>query len=57
MNGCSDLQVSVAPGVHIDWLVQERRNPSALVMELRLSCTNPSIYLILKHAEVLWIAM
>ena len=29
--------------VHIDGLVQERRNPSALEMELRLSCTNPWI--------------
>ena len=29
---------------HIDGLVQERRNSSALAMELRLSCTNPSIY-------------
>ena len=29
--------------LHIDWLVQERRNSSALAMELRLSCTNPSI--------------
>ena len=28
---------------HIDWLVLERRNSSALAMELRLSCTNPSI--------------
>ena len=28
---------------HIDGLVQERRNSSALAMELRLSCTNPSI--------------
>ena len=27
-----------------DGLVQERRNSSALAMELRLSCTNPSIY-------------
>ena len=27
----------------IDWLVQERRNSSALAMELRLSCLNPSI--------------
>ena len=25
------------------WLMQERRNSSALAMELRLSCTNPSI--------------
>ena len=28
---------------HIDGLVQERRNSSALLMELRLSYTNPSI--------------
>ena len=28
---------------HIDGLVQERRNSSALAMELRLSCTKPSI--------------
>ena len=28
---------------HIDGLVQERRNSSALAMELRLSCTNPSL--------------
>ena len=28
---------------HMDGLVQERRNSSALAMELRLSCTNPSI--------------
>ena len=28
---------------HIDGLVQEGRISSALVMELRLSCTNPSI--------------
>ena len=26
----------------IDGLLQERRNSSALAMELRLSCTNPS---------------
>ena len=29
---------------HIDGLVQERRNSSALAMELRLCCTNPSIW-------------
>ena len=28
---------------HFDGLVQERRNSSALAMELRLSCTSPSI--------------
>ena len=27
---------------HIDGLVQERCNSSALALELRLSCTNPS---------------
>ena len=37
----------IARGVtdHIDGLVQERRKPSALAMELGLSCTNPSIYI------------
>ena len=29
---------------YIDGLVQERRNSSAVAMELRLSCTNPLIY-------------
>ena len=28
----------------IDGLVKKKRNSSALAMELRLSCTNPSIY-------------
>ena len=32
------------PMRHTDGLVQERRNSSALGMEFRLSCTNPSIY-------------
>ena len=31
-------------GGDIDVLMQERRNSSALAMELRLSCTNPSIF-------------
>ena len=30
--------------LHFDGLVQERRNSSALAMELRLSCINPMIY-------------
>ena len=38
----------VVPGrmniAHIDGLEQERRNSSALAMELRLSCTKPSIF-------------
>ena len=29
---------------HINGFVQERRNSSALATELRLSCTNPSIF-------------
>ena len=31
--------------IDIDGLVQERRNSSALAIELRLSCTNPSIWM------------
>ena len=31
-------------GIRVDGLVQERRNSSALAMELRLSCTNSSMY-------------
>ena len=31
-------------GEDVNGLVQERRNSSALAMELRLSCTNPSNY-------------
>ena len=30
--------------IHVDGLVQERRNSSVLAMELRLSWTNPSTY-------------
>ena len=37
-----DIQLLVL-NYHIDALVQEKRNSSALAMELRLSCTNPSI--------------
>ena len=29
---------------HIDGLVQERHNSIANALEMRLSCTNPSIY-------------
>ena len=32
------------PLSHIDGLVQERRNSSALAMELRLSCIIPLMY-------------
>ena len=34
--------------VHIDGFVQERHNSIANAMELRLSCTNPSIFLFLE---------
>ena len=30
--------------VYVDGLVQERRNSIANALELRLSCTNPSMY-------------
>ena len=30
--------------VHVDGLMQERRNSIANTLELRLSCTNPSLY-------------
>ena len=41
---CKPVKVRVTHVPHIDVLVQERRNSSALAMELRLSCTNPLIY-------------
>ena len=37
------LQGHYASTYHIDGLMQEWRNSSALAVELRLSCTNPSI--------------
>ena len=44
--------------LYIDGLVQDRRNSSASAMELRLSCTNPSIYvwwmLYVKYALLLY---
>ena len=39
---------------HIDGLMQERRNSSALAMELHLSCTNPSIYARFQPMHLLW---
>ena len=38
--------------MHIDGLVQERRNSSALAMELRLACTNPSIYASVNQSSI-----
>ena len=42
---------------HHDGLVQERRNSSALAMDLRLSCTHPSICVccLSDHLLLLWI--
>ena len=44
-------------GFYIDGLVQERRNSSALAMELRLSCTNPSICIMSYKPEAPFINM
>ena len=41
-NTMLDGNVKTCPS--IDGFVQERRNSSVLAMELRLSCTNQSIY-------------
>ena len=41
-------------GVHIGGLVQDRRNSSALAMELRLSCINPSISTIFDYKVTDW---
>ena len=44
MNSESDLFAEfVIFMLYVDGLVQERRNSSVLAMELRLSCTNPSM--------------
>ena len=42
---------------YINGLVQERRNSSALTMELRLSCTNPSICYLLQSLKPVVIRM
>ena len=41
--GISSHDIDQIFTVHIDGLVQERRNSIANALELRLSCTNPSI--------------
>ena len=49
-SGLSELTIilgllcSISVLLPVDVLVQERRNSSALAMELRLSCTSPSMY-------------
>ena len=45
MIGGRNIKVRISDKhLHIDGLVQEKHNSRALAMELRLSCTNPSIY-------------
>ena len=41
--------------LHIDGLGQERRNSNVLAMELRLSCTNPSICNVFCHGLRPWL--
>ena len=36
-----NIVLSTTTNVHVDGLVQERRNSSPLTIGLRLSCTNP----------------
>ena len=46
--------------IQIDGLVQERRNSSALAMELRHSCTNPSKcrrLLTLLNLKYIWLTL
>ena len=38
--------IQLGSGLHVDRLVQKRRNSSGLAMELHLSCTDPSLYLL-----------
>ena len=40
----SCIKIRSMTDMHIDGLVQERRNSIANALELRLSCTNPSIW-------------
>ena len=42
--GGGGVRVCLSSSRHFDGLVQERRKASALAMELRLSCTKPSIF-------------
>ena len=40
--------------IHLDGLMQERRNPNVLAMELRLSCINPLIWS--TKVNLLWLS-
>ena len=41
--------------IYIDGFVLERRNASVLAMELRLSCTNPSIWICAMYFSDTWL--
>ena len=45
------IMVNFLKQPHIDGLVQEKSNSSALAMELRHSCTNPSIFSIAQQCS------
>ena len=49
-SGRTTAQVCVCAEYHVDGLVQEKRNSSALAMGLYLSYTNPS-----KYAQFYWV--
>ena len=40
----SIAEITILVPSHVDELMQERRNSTANALELRLSCTNPSMY-------------
>ena len=44
LNYLRKIKLVYKANVYFDGLVQERRNTSALALELRLSCANPSIW-------------
>ena len=44
-----DMFIVIVALFYIDGLVQERRNSIAKALELRLSCTNPSMWYGAKH--------
>ena len=60
MHSYSILPPNDVHNVYVDGLVQERRNSSALAMELRLSCPNPSMCLRqtaswIRYCEICWV--
>ena len=42
-------QWAMSPGGNLDGLLQERHNSIANALELRFSCTNPSIYTLVAY--------